>query len=151
MAERKYTSTFVPAMRLMISMWVGLIVLGVFLDTQSYGAVALTLIICLCGNVLGIPLGMLASPYEKEGSHFQKLGALVATFFSGVVVSQFGEWAAEVDLSRDVDLGRIFLFVAFFVLGAIHTFVFRRYSDETRAKDNITSDLVDTSDAPPPN
>lgn len=120
----------------MSSLFAGLLALAALLSwPEGLHSVVLTWIICLSGNVLGIPFGMLASPYQGEAGHFRKLGAVVASFVSGYLLSQFGKHTADLNFSDSIFLGRTLLFVSFLVIGAIQTFVFRRYSDERRRKD----------------
>ena len=137
---KKQTSTFVPAMVATSAIWLILFFLAAGLSWGDDSSRALTLIVCRAGHVLGIPVGMLASPYESEGGHFQKLGGLIASFFSGFVLSQFVELKEKISPTADLALGRILLFCAFFVLSAVQTFVFRRYSDITREKDVYSAD-----------
>ena len=122
------------------AVWLGLFLLAGALSWGDINALALTWIVCLSGHVLGIPVGMLASPYRSEGGHFQKTGGLIAYFFSGFVLSEFVELNASIDITNDLQYGRMILFNAFFVLSAVQTFVFRRYSDESRQKDAYSPD-----------
>lgn len=131
----------------MSSLFASLLVLATLLNlSDGLNSIALTWIICLSGNVLGIPIGMLASPYEGEGGHFEKLGALAASFASGYLLSQFSRHTAELDFSDSTLMGRTLLFVSFWVLGALQTFVFRRYSDDRRKKDVYQSEALSEQD-----
>ena len=88
------------------------------------------------GYVLGIPIGMAASPYKEEGSHFKTIGGLVASFLSGFLASKLAELDfKEIFLSAPLQSGRSMLFVSFFVLGIVQTFMFRRYYDAKRPRD----------------
>ena len=93
----------------------------------------LTWIICLTGNVIGIPIGIMASPHRAEASHFRVMGTWVATFVSGYVLSKLDVNAST--FASDLQAGRALLFVAFLILGAVQTFVLRSYSDESRPQD----------------
>ncbi|MCP4767420.1 MAG: hypothetical protein GY875_14220 [Gammaproteobacteria bacterium] len=151
MDSKTFTSTFIPATIVTSAMWAGLFIVAVFIGDISLKVVALTWLICLTGNVLGIPLGMLASPYEKEGGHFQKIGGLIAGFFSGYLLSKSDTFISSIDFSDALTMGRILLFISFFVLGSLQTFIFRRYSDTTRELDSFkpesTTEQENSSDS----
>ena len=95
------------------------------------------MLICLSGNVLGIPFGMLASPYKNEGGHFERISQIVAGFLSGYLLSKSDVVFKDMHFDNEIVVGRLFLFISFFVLGAVQTFIFRRYSDISRAKDTF--------------
>ena len=114
---------------------VGLALCGYLLQPDC-AEVPLTAIICLTGYVLGIPIGMAASPHKDEASHFKVMGGLVASFVSGLVASKLVQLDfKETFLSSSLQSGRSMLFLSLFVLGIVQTFIFRRYSDTTRPRD----------------
>jgi hypothetical protein len=130
-----WTSTFIPGLIFTSSLCAGLFLFAVFL-TPDRSQVPLTSIICLTGYVLGIPIGMAASPYREEGSHFKTIGGLVASFISGLLASKLAELDFKaLFLGSSLQSGRLLLFLSFFVLGLVQTFMFRRYFDATRPRD----------------
>lgn len=137
MDAKNFTSTLIPAAIITSAIWGGLFIVAIFIGEINLKVIALTWLICLAGNVLGIPLGMLASPFESESGHFQRIGGLIAGFFSGYLFSKADVFITNIDYSNDLTLGRVLLFISFFVLGAIQTFIFRRYSDVTREKESF--------------
>jgi len=131
-----WTTTFLPALFFTTFLCGALLCLGYRLSPEC-SEFTLTAIICLMGYVLGIPIGMAASPYKEEGSHFKTIGGLVASFVSGLVASKLASLdVKEVFLSSALQSGRSMLFVSFFVLGVVQTFMFRRYYDADRLRDH---------------
>ncbi len=138
MKKPRWTSTFVPASILTSAIFCTLLVLAYFLNKDA-AEVALTGIICITGYVLGIPIGMAASPYKAEGSHFKSIGGLVTSFVSGLIASKLAELDfKEMLLSSSLQSGRAMLFLAFSVLGMVQTFMFRRYFDASRIHDGYS-------------
>ena len=137
MKKPLWTSTFVPASIFVWSLFFALLGLGFCLDGLS--EIPLTAIVCLSAYVLGVPIGMAASPYREEGSHFKTIGGLVASFITGLAASKLAGLTAEdmkaTFLDTTLKSGRSMLFLAFFVLGVVQTFMFRRYYDATRPRD----------------
>ena len=74
MDANNFTPTFRPATivtsAITSAMWDSLFVIAIFIDELNPKVIALTWLICVAGNILGIPLGMLASLFENEGGHF---------------------------------------------------------------------------------
>lgn len=136
------TPTFIPATASLLLLWGFLAALACWLSPSN---APLTWIICLTGNIIGIPLGMLASPLHREGAHFQALGGWIATFFSGYLVSKLDLLDTSKLLASDLSIGRTLLFLAFVILGAIQTFVLRSYLDAARLRDYYTA----TEQGPP--
>lgn len=114
-------------------LWVLLAVLAYWLGSPPDAP--LTWIICLTANIVGIPLGMAASPLEREGSHFRVLGGWIATFVSGYLLSKLDSVTAKSLVYTDLWFGRALLFTGFLVLGAVQTFVLRSYFDSKRPRD----------------
>ncbi len=139
------TKTFRVAMPWTFAHWVGLLVLGGILSPPDQ--IALTLVVCLTGYVLGIPLGMLVSPHKGEGHNFRMIGSYLMTFLSGYVLSKLTAPAAEQWVagaaSNPLRSGRIMLFIAFFVLGVVQTFILRAYLEPRREKDQFPEDKTD--------
>jgi hypothetical protein len=133
------TSTFLPATIITSLLWAGLFLAAIFVGDIDVKVIALTLVICLTGNVLGMPFGMLASPYKSEPGHFERIGQLIAGFLSGYLLSKSDALINLIDLNSELAIGRIFLFVSFLVLGAVQTFIFRSYSDISREKGAYSS------------
>jgi hypothetical protein len=129
------TPTFLPAALILLLFWWVLAALAFWLSPK--GAVSLTWIICLTGNIVGIPLGMFASPLQGEGSHFRVLGSWIATFFSGYLVSKLDLLDTAQLLADDLSIGRTLLFGAFLILGAVQAFVLRSYMDSIRLRDSF--------------
>lgn len=127
------TPTFKPAIVTLLMLWCLLAASAIFLAPN---AVALTGIICLAGNIVGIPLGMIASPLEREGSHFRAIGGWIASFFSGYLVSKLELLDTSLFLKDQLSMGRTLLFFAFMILGAVSTFVLRSYLDPLRPLDS---------------
>ena len=126
------TPTFVPATATLTLLWVILVALGYWLCPRY---AALTWIICLTGNIVGIPLGMISSPLEREGTHFRAIGGWIATFASGYLLSKLDGFNPLRLINDDLNAGRALLFLSFLILGAVQTFVLRSYLDPTRVKD----------------
>ena len=70
MDANNFTPTFRPATIVTSAMWDSLFVIAIFIGELNLKVIALTWLICVAGNILGIPLGMLASLFENEGGHF---------------------------------------------------------------------------------
>lgn len=131
----KETQTYWRGLVVTSALVLGLAVCGYFLQPDC-AEIPLTAIICLTGYVLGIPIGMAASPHKDEASHFKVMGGLVALFVSGLVASKFVQLDfKETFLNSTLNSGRSMLFLSLFVLGIVQTFIFRRYSDATRLQD----------------
>jgi hypothetical protein len=111
------------------------VLLMIFTYCLSPKDAPLTWIICLTGSILGIPLGMMASPLEREGTHFRAIGGWIASFASGYLLSKLERFDASPLLKDEVSIGRSLAFVAFLVLSAIQTYVLRSYLDTERAHD----------------
>lgn len=126
------TATFLPATGTMLFLWLLLMGLTYWLSPKD---APLTWIICLTGNILGIPLGMVASPLEREGTHFRAIGGWIASFASGYLLSTLEQFDASPMLKDEISIGRSLAFVAFLILGAIQTFVLRSYLDSDRGRD----------------
>ncbi|HYW13978.1 MAG TPA: hypothetical protein VE871_18585 [Longimicrobium sp.] len=116
----------------MLFLWLLLMGLTYWLSPRD---APLTWIICLTGNILGIPLGMMASPLEREGTHFRAIGGWIASFASGYLLSKLEQFDPSPMLKDEISIGRSLAFVAFLILGAIQTFVLRSYLDSERARD----------------
>jgi hypothetical protein len=116
----------------MLFLWLLLMGLTYWLSPRD---APLTWIICLTGNILGIPLGMMASPLEREGTHFRAIGGWIASFASGYLLSKLEQFDASPMLKDEISIGRSLAFVAFLILGAVQTFVLRSYLDYERARD----------------
>jgi hypothetical protein len=130
-----WTTTFLPALGFTMILGVVLIWLGCRLSPGP-SELTLTAIICAMAYLLGIPIGMAASPYKEEGSHFKTIGGLVVSFFSGLVASKLASMDFKATfLGSALQSGRSMLFVSFFVLAVVQTFMFRRYYDVSRARD----------------
>lgn len=92
----------------------------------------LNLLCVTFGGTFGWVVGMLATPKgHSERRQFIRYGQALATFASGYVVAKFDD-AIDVALKRSdgVDellIGRLLLVGASFFLGALFTFVGRRY------------------------
>ena len=128
------TKSFAWGMGATTSLVLMLLVLGSCLSPD--GEKTLTLIVCLTAYVLGVPLGMLVSPHKDEGKNFQKIGSYLITFISGYVVSKFaginvGKLIAD-SVGNSLRSGRMMLFVSFFVLGVVQTYILRAYRDKSR-------------------
>jgi hypothetical protein len=140
MKKPLWTSTFVPASIVTGALFAALLRLGYFLDPNR-SEFPLTAIVCLTAYVLGIPIGMAASPYKEEGSHFKTIGGLVVSFITGLAASKLAELDfKETFLNSPLQFGRSMLFLAFFVLGLVQTFMFRRYFDATRPHDQYNEE-----------
>ena len=100
---------------------------------------ALTLVICFTGYIAGTPFGILASPHKGEANNFQLFGSHLATLFSGYVLAKLASSGVEGWLrgaaNDHLRGGRVMLFIAFFILGLVQTFVLRYYSDKGREQD----------------
>lgn len=133
--EPRWTSTFLPALGFTSVLGLALASFGYAIHSEK-SEVPLTALICLLAYIVGIPLGMAASPYEKEGSHFKTIGGLIASFVSGLVASKVAalDFAATF-LDSPLKTARTILFVSFFILGVVQTFMFRRYYDATRPRE----------------
>ncbi len=96
----------------------------------------ITYIICIAGCVFGWLVGMLTSPYNLEDeSKLNKFSKLIGTFLSGYILSKFDR-VIETIINPDSILSpliglRVLLFVCFFCLIWIITFVFRQYVSTT--------------------
>ncbi|MBI2089359.1 MAG: hypothetical protein HYT78_11535 [Deltaproteobacteria bacterium] len=133
MKKPHWTSTFLPASAVTWAVFAFLFYLAYRLDPTQF---PLTGIVCLAGYILGMPIGMAASPYKKEGSHFQALAGLVTSFLSGIVAGKLAELDFEqYFMSTPLNGGRALLFLSFSVLSMVQTFIFRRYFDTSRAHD----------------
>jgi len=139
------TPTFIPATATLTLLWGGLIALAYWLSPRD---AALTWIICLTGNIVGIPLGMISSPLEREGTHFRVMGGWIATFASGYLLSKFDDLDVNSLVQNDLHAGRMLLFLAFLILGAVQTFVLRSYLDPSRTKDYYLAGEDEPSAAP---
>lgn len=99
-------------------------------DTNVY---PVTYIICVAGCILGWLIGMLTSPYNLEDENkLGKFSKLIGTFLSGYILSKFDRVIESLVnptaiLSPLIGL-RVLLFVCFFCLIWIITFVFRQYA-----------------------
>lgn len=138
MRSGNHSSTFVPATIILSALWVGLLTTAIFIGDCDIKVIALTIVICFTGSVLGIPLGMLASPFKNEAKHFVRIGQLVVGFISGYLLSRADMLFEDLETDSELVVGRIFLFVGFLVLGAVQTFVFRRYYDKGREMDTFS-------------
>jgi hypothetical protein len=121
--------------------FVGIVLaVGGYLLTYGY-PVGLTILIGATGFLLGVPLGMLLSPHKGEGRDFRSIGAYLATFFSGYVLSKLTTGGVErwfaAAATNPLHGGRIVLFVGFFLLGVLQTFIIRSYGDEVRKRDSL--------------
>jgi hypothetical protein len=141
------TVTFLPATASLLALWVLLATLAFYLSPTD---APLTWIICLTGNIVGIPLGMLASPLKNEGLHFRVLGSWIATFASGYLLSKFDLGSAAGVFANDLALGRVLLFLAFLILGSVQTFVLRSYLDVDRPRDFYSEDDPESAAAAEP-
>jgi hypothetical protein len=140
MKKPRWTSTYIPASILIWALFVALLGFGYFLHPDR-SEFPLTAIVCLTAYVIGIPIGMAASPYREEGSHFKTIGGLVASFITGLAASKLAELNfKETFLNSALQSGRSMLFLAFLVLGLVHTFMFRRYYDATRPHDQYSEE-----------
>jgi hypothetical protein len=141
-----WTTTFLPALSFTTFLGFVLLLLG-YLFYPDCSEFPLTAMICAMAYLLGIPIGMAASPYKEEGSHFKTIGGLVASFFSGLVASKFASLDfKDTFFGSTLQSGRSMLFVSFFVLGVVQTFMFRRYYDVARLHDKYD---IHASDGPP--
>jgi hypothetical protein len=137
-----WTTTFIPALCVTVGLVVALVVVGILFHFQR-SEFALTALVCLMGYILGIPIGMAASPYKEEGSHFKTIGSLVASFLSGFAASKIaGLPLKETFFNSALQSGRSMLFISFFVLSVVQTFMFRRYYDAARAHDEYKPDAI---------
>jgi predicted neutral ceramidase superfamily lipid hydrolase len=126
----KWTSSFIPASAVMWAAFFLLAVAAYFLAPDDF---AYTSIICLSGFVVGIPIGVMASPYKDEEYLFKTLAGFVASFVSGIIAAKFSEMKLDAALlGNPLFTGRALLFVSFLIIGVMQTFVLRRYFDKTR-------------------
>ena len=103
------------------------------------------LAVIVLGLSVGWLLGIFISPYAGEAAHFKELGAAVAAFLSGYIISK-ADGAVTKLLSADqvirpISGFRIMAGLASLVLALIMTYVGRSYLDEpgAHAKDNSPS------------
>ncbi|MBT5496305.1 MAG: hypothetical protein HOK54_11225 [Alphaproteobacteria bacterium] len=131
------TSTYLPSMLSTFMLFCSILILGAW---HSPSEIALTWLFCLTGFIIGIPLGMLASPYKGEGANFRLFGGLMATFLSGYVVSKL-EVSTFTDLIEDpLNLARVLTVISMIILGVVQTFIFRTYSNVAREHDEIAAE-----------
>ena len=131
----RWTSTFVLAI---IGTYVVMLFHARFAYLLTPDTIALTGIVCAAGYVVGIPLGMAASPYESEGQHFRKIVGFIASFVSGIVAGKLAEFDFQRRiLENEVNGGRLLLFTSFLIVSSVQTFIFRRYYDSRRPHDTL--------------
>jgi hypothetical protein len=85
----------------------------------------------LFGALLGWVTGILATPLgSAEQSQFSTYAAAISTFISGFLVAKLDklfELSVTKEALTEVLLGRALIFASAFLLGALFTFIGRRY------------------------
>ena len=91
----------------------------------------LNILILLFGGLLGWITGILATPLDpSEKSQFSAYAAAISTFLTGFVVAKLDklfELTIEKDVLSEVAFGQALIFGTAFLLGALFTFIGRRY------------------------
>jgi hypothetical protein len=136
-AIERGTSTYIPGVIVTTLVFIGLAKLAYLLDPPEF---PFTGILCLTGYVFGMPIGMAASPYKDEGSHFKTLAGYLVTFVTGLMAAKVSALDFGKTFFADrITSGRTMLFLAFLVLAVVQTFMFRRYSDRRRLHEAYTA------------
>ena len=90
----------------------------------------LNVLLCVSGGVFGWIAGMLITPREDERSDFSKVGGALMTFVTGFLLAKFEPLLnAELQAGTNTTfmLIRSLLFAVSFGVGALFTFVGRKY------------------------
>jgi len=91
----------------------------------------LNILLLLFGALLGWVTGILATPLgSAEQSQFSTYAAAISTFISGFLVAKLDklfELSVTKEALTEVLLGRALIFASAFLLGALFTFIGRRY------------------------
>lgn len=100
-------------------------------------------LICLLGAVVGWSFGMLISPLnDGEKKQFSEFTKTLSAFMSGFVIAKFdvilqSSIGQKVTADTDLFLIRSMLFAICFFLGALFTFVGRRYVESDVVKNRV--------------
>ena len=109
---------------------IALILFGILICLNDLMALTSTVF----GLAVGWAAGILAAPYESEQRPFEKIGSVVAAFFTGFALSKVDSiFALWIDPARGPMIleralaYRVLLFATSFILAAVVTYVARKY------------------------
>jgi hypothetical protein len=118
--------------------WIGYVLAAIVLAGVIWCAVGemtssrLNILIVIAGGLIGWVVGMLVTPVSVgEQTNFPEYGKALSTFVSGYLVAKIDKlFDLSVKDRADINgllIGRLFMFVSAFALGALSTFVWRSY------------------------
>lgn len=100
--------------------------------SKQGGALPLSILIVLCGGLIGWVVGILMTPQSPgEKSNFSEYGTAISTFITGYLVAKIDRiFDLAIKDRADINgvlIGRVLMFVSAFILGAGSTSIWRTY------------------------
>jgi len=128
--EKKKNYKFIATLIFAFSFAIFLSFFAYKIDTHET-VYPITYVICLTGCVLGWLVGIITTPYDNvDENKTSKFSKLIGTFISGYFLSKFDKVISSQlkgEAISPLSATRALLFISFFALAWIMTYVFRLY------------------------